>query len=175
MARIERVELTSITDTNRREEGVVAEVDVAWATEDVGRGFTLRVYLIEQDGELDDYSLNSDGSLRRDVEGFRDDIKGEITQDFPGVTNRAAPFAGVETITVSRAWDFPRILEIRNEYRAVATLRPEGVFGDVAVRPAVSSRVPLRPGVDGVPEKGRCQRTRPGDDLRMHRALRDML
>jgi hypothetical protein len=141
MARIERVELTSVTDVAGPTEAVVAEVDVAWAPEDVGRGFTLRVYLIEQDMDLDHYSLNPDGSLHRERRGNSDDMMGEITQDFPGVTNRAAPFAGVETITVSRAWDFPSTHEIRNEYRAVATLRPEGIFGDVEVSPVFRSRV----------------------------------
>ena len=113
-----------------------AEVEIRWEGGDIGHPLALRVYLVEQDGHLDDYGANPDGSLLQVSRGNRDDLMGEI-----GNRSLTPRRAGWQTEVLSRDWDFPSAHEHWMEYRAVATLLPNELVGDVRVSGMLKSTV----------------------------------
>jgi hypothetical protein len=136
MAAIERVTLRHVGETHGGRETASAEVEIRWDGLDAGHPFTLKVYLIEQDGDLDHYGVNADGSLHKERRGNSDDMMGEIA------TRVLRPHvAGWETHVVSRNWDFPSAHEHWMEYRAVATLVPNELVGDTRVSGVLRSTV----------------------------------
>jgi len=128
MASIGRVWINRVSDLPGRNEEVAATVNLLWNENDVGHSFRLTGYLIDEDGRIDQYTLNGDGSLVQRREGAKDDMIGR----FGGQTITPSR-AGSQEVSLRGSWDFPRGAGPRRDYRVVATLVPLGLVGDVRV------------------------------------------